>query len=228
MRIVVAGPRAEIYVNDMEKPLLFVPEQKREIQEGKLGLSAFFAPAHFSNFRFASGETPPLSGRADPVETPAGAVTAWAVSDAFDEASLASAELLGEEHTTRSWSALSTEASALANLARVQRRTREKNTVFARVRIRSDEEQQARLRFGFSDRMRLYLNGRLLYRGDNSYRSRDYRYLGTIGFFDEVALPLRGGDNELWLAVSEDFGGWGVQATLEASKPHSVSAPVFD
>jgi hypothetical protein len=51
-----------------------------------------------------------------------------------------------------------------------------------------------------------------LYRGDDSYRSRDYRFLGSIGWFDTVYLPLHAGQNELVLAISESFGGWGVQA----------------
>ena len=54
-----------------------------------------------------------------------------------------------------------------------------------------------------------------MYGGSNLYRSRDYRYLGTIGYFDELYLPLQRGKNELWLAVSEDFGGWGIQAMFE-------------
>lgn len=43
--------------------------------------------------------------------------------------------------------------------------------------------------FGCSDRAKVYLNGRLLYAGDNGYASRDYRHLGTqrppeaTGFF---------------------------------------------
>jgi hypothetical protein len=32
--------------------------------------------------------------------------------------------------------------------------------------------------------------------------------------FDELILPLKRGDNELWFAVSEDFGGWAVTAAL--------------
>ncbi|MCH8059016.1 MAG: hypothetical protein IIA11_01020 [Proteobacteria bacterium] len=49
----------------------------------------------------------------------------------------------------------------------------------------------------------------LLYsKGNNAYQSRDYRYLGTIGLFDAIMLPLAVGDNELWIAVSEAFGGW--------------------
>ncbi len=58
----------------------------------------------------------------------------------------------------------------------------------------------------------MYLNGRALYRGDDTYRSRDYRFLGSIGYYDTLYLPLAEEDNELVAAVSEDFGGWGVQA----------------
>jgi hypothetical protein len=50
--------------------------------------------------------------------------------------------------------------------------------------------------------------------GDDTYRSRDYRFLGSIGWYDTLFLPLISGDNDLVVAVSEDFGGWGVQARL--------------
>ena len=45
--------------------------------------------------------------------------------------------------------------------------------------------------------------------------SRDYRFLGTIGYFDAVYLQLKKGRNDLWIAVSENFGGWGIKAKLE-------------
>ena len=38
---------------------------------------------------------------------------------------------------------------------------------------------------------------------------------GTIGLFDKIYLPLREGDNEVWFAVSERFGGWGIQAEFD-------------
>ena len=37
----------------------------------------------------------------------------------------------------------------------------------------------------------VYLNGVALYRGDDTYRSRDYRFLGSIGWHDTVYLPLQ-------------------------------------
>jgi hypothetical protein len=115
----------------------------------------------------------------------------------------------------RKWTVLETEATGLANLSRVNPLTREANTVFARVTVVSDRAQPKTLAVGYSDRLRLFLNGKLLYTGNNGYRTRDYRYLGTIGYFDAITLPLRKGENELWLAVSESFGGWGVQAALD-------------
>jgi hypothetical protein len=53
--------------------------------------------------------------------------------------------------------------------------------------------QSKRLDFGFSDRVRVYLNGNLLFSADDSYRSRDYRFLGSIGWFDSLWLPLAAG-----------------------------------
>jgi hypothetical protein len=44
--------------------------------------------------------------------------------------------------------------------------------------------------------------------------SRDRSFLGTVGLFDELILPLKRGDNELQFAVSEGFGGWAVVAQL--------------
>ena len=84
--------------------------------------------------------------------------------------------------------------------------------MLARVVVHADRARHVPLELGFSDRAVVHLNGMPLYRGDDSYRSRDYRFLGSIGWFDTVYLPLQAGQNELVLAISESFGGWGVQA----------------
>ena len=77
------------------------------------------------------------------------------------------------------------------------------------------------LDLGFSDRARVYFDGRLLFRGDDPYRSRDYRFLGSIGWWDALWLPLEAGPNELVVAVTEEFGGWGVQARF--AEPHGLA-----
>ena len=81
--------------------------------------------------------------------------------------------------------------------------------------IESGKDQVKALSFGFSDYVIVYLNDKALYMGQDAFLSRDYRYLGTIGFFDQPFLPLKKGTNELWFVIAEDFGGWGMKAKLE-------------
>jgi len=218
VKILFAGPHAEIYIDDMEKPVLFIDELKRPVTPGGVGVSASnFAPAWFSNFSFTETDSPSIQGRPNPPEpAPDGVISSWQVSDVFPESALDGRYVLEPgDLAERRWTRLDTERSGLANLARVQGINVRKNTAFARKVLVSDRERIARLDFGFSDRVRVYLNGRLLYRGDDTYLSRDYRFLGSIGYFDALYLPLKPGENELLLAVSEDLGGWGVQAKLE-------------
>ena len=100
------------------------------------------------------------------------------------------------------------------NLARVQGIRDGRNTALARTTIHAEHARTRLLELGFSDRAVVYLNGVALYRGDDTYRSRDYRFLGSIGWYDSLHVPLVEGENELVVAVSEDLGGWGVQARL--------------
>jgi hypothetical protein len=220
VKILFAGARAEICIGDMETPVLSIDELKRPVAPGGVGVSASnFAPAWFSNVSFGELDASRLRGQPSPPETALdGVIPSWQVSDAFPESALdGKYRLEPGDLAERRWTRLETERSGLANLARVQGIHLLKNTVFARRVIVSEREQIKRLDVGFSDRVRVYLNGRLLFRGDDSYQSRDYRFLGSIGYFDALYLPLSQGKNELLLAVSEDAvqGGWGVQAKLE-------------
>ena len=204
MRIVFAGGRAEITVGDA--PAIVVP-LKRPLAAGSVGLlGGTFAGAHFSRFSVEAIE-PDAAALApvDPGPRAPGVIGAWDVSDPVADGG--PLDLAG-----RSWTRLESEPSGLTDLARVNGLEDGRDTAFARAVIHSAAAVSRRLEFGFSDRVRVYLNGRLLFAADDSYRSRDYRFLGSIGWWDALQLPLEAGRNELVLAVSEDFGGWGVQA----------------
>ncbi|MFQ5527919.1 MAG: serine hydrolase [Thermoanaerobaculia bacterium] len=227
IRVVVSGRQAEVYINDMRRPALFIREQKRAVRAGRIGLNAFSAPAHFSAFRFHAGEPPAFRSLPPPPrQAVEGTIMTWEVGATFDWATLRDEiELPAQMAQAQSWRKLSSESSGLANLSQVVARGEGKNAVFARVTIDSLRAQTVGMRFGYSDLVRVYLNGQAIYAGDNRYRSRDYRYLGTIGFFDEVFLALRPGENQLWFAVAEDFGGWGLQAILDSAEGITVRPP---
>jgi hypothetical protein len=144
-----------------------------------------------------------------------GIVPAWSVSDAFAALDPAPAELPAAAFDGRRWTRLESEPTGLVNLAKVSGVADGADTVWARAIIRSDRARVVAMPFGFSDRAVVYCNGRASFRGDDTYRSRDYRFLGSIGWYDTVYLPLEAGDNGLAIAVSESFGGWGVQARFD-------------
>jgi hypothetical protein len=138
-----------------------------------------------------------------------GTVPAWMVSNIVREGVPPAA--------ARTWTYLESEPTGLANLARVHPLGTTLNTVFARATLVARTAGTRALDLGFSDRAVVYLNGQPIFAGRDDYRSRDYRFLGSIGYWDTLFLPLVEGNNELIVAVSESFGGWGLMARLHDS-----------
>ena len=215
VKIVFAGSQAEIYI-DSADPVIHVRDLKRDVAAGAIGLmSANFGDAHFSNFRYTVLADAYAFAQPPQVERVPGMIASWQISDAVSSATIdARSRLDSDWLAARSWSTAAAEASGIVNLSAHAARDAANDTVLARLVLEADAAGTRELQFGYSDRAAVYLNGRLLYRGDNTYMSRDYRYLGTIGLFDSIALPLEPGENELIIAVSESFGGWGLMGRL--------------
>ena len=214
LRVAFAGGRAEVYVGDMTQPVMPIGELLRPVEAGRVGILAGGPGLHVSRFAYSAG---PIRLRTRPRRRPAveGVIPTWWVSGALREDALPADRLTAGHLANRTWTRMESEPSGLVNLARVAGIRGKRNTVFARTTIRASREHVRPMTLGFSDRAVVYLNGRALFRGDDTYRSRDYRFLGTIGWYDTIHLPLVRGDNELVVAVSETFGGWGVQGRFE-------------
>jgi hypothetical protein len=219
IRVAFCGTRAEVYVADLEDPALVIRELKRPVEQGRVGIVAGGIgdgpEIHLAEFGYedAVALRAPEPALPVPVE---GVVASWLVSDPFPESALAGSipSLDASLIAARTWSTLAAEPTGLADLARLNGIRDGRNTVFARTELRAEQAGTRTLELGFSDRAVVFLNGRALFRGDDSYRSRDYRFLGSIGYFDTLFLPLEQGTNDLVVAVSEDFGGWAVQAKV--------------
>ena len=207
VRVAFAGDRAEVSL-DGERVLL--TRLRRPRAPGGVGVLVGGDGLLLGGFSHDAA-TPSLDEppALEPVD---GIVPAWLVSDPFAEDELPQPEL-GDALAGRTWTRLETEPTGLADLSRVHGLERG-NTVFARATIEAARSGVHRLELGFSDRAVVYLGGRALFAGSDAYRSRDYRFLGSIGWHDALYLPLDAGANELVVAVSEDFGGWGIQARL--------------
>jgi len=210
IRVAFAGAAAEVSIDG--GPVLGCA-LRRSPAAGRIGVQVGAEELWVAGLEYA--ETRPRVSAPAPVEPTPGAVRTWLVSDPFPASALDPVRLdLGG----RTWARFEAEPDGLLDLARANPRRGDRDTVFARAVIRSEHAGVRALELGFSDRALVYLGGRALFRGDDAYRSRDYRFLGSIGWYDTLYVPLEAGDNELVVAVSEDFGGWGVQARFpEAS-----------
>ncbi|WP_346854372.1 hypothetical protein [uncultured Draconibacterium sp.] len=89
------------------------------------------------------------------------------------------------------------------------------NAVLLKINIESETDRIKMMNFGFSDVAKIFVNGKAVWQGNDVYRSRDYRFLGTMGYFDSVYLDLKSGKNEVVVMVAENFGGWGFKARFE-------------
>ncbi|KYG82794.1 hypothetical protein AWN68_13475 [Roseivirga echinicomitans] len=218
IKLVIAERAAEVYINDMSTPLYYIPELKRVPKSGGLGFSGS-GPSAFriADLKVTKQSNPVLKSKAIAVEPlEKGVISSWSVSTTFEEATLEKpVDLSADMKKGLKWNKVDAESRGYANLARVAIANGQNNTVFAKVTIESDKDQIKKLSYGFSDRVRVYLNDQLLVGGHDEFTSRDYRFLGTMGYYDDVYLRLKKGDNELWMAVSENFGGWGIMGRFD-------------
>ena len=220
LRVAFADSVAEVRIND---DVVLVSDLRRPPASGRIGLLVGGEALLCSELSYDL-KRPLLSAVPRERREPGAAVLQWMISDPFAEKSLPGPLLEAAFVSQRVWTALRAEPSGLVDLARAGGLADGRNTVLARVTLRSDREQRVQLELGFSDRATVFLNGAAIFRGDDAYRSRDYRFLGSIGWFDTLYLPLDEGDNEVVVAVSEDFGGWGLQARLREATGVSVIA----
>lgn len=215
IKIVVSGSKADIYFDDMENAILKVKELKHGVSSGTLGLGGGFGAVYFANFQYTLTDGPTSAEPLEPT-TDETFVTTWEISDTVTDDFLDNSLHMKKDITSSfKWKEGLSEASGLLNLAKYSRRLDGKNTVIAKVEIEAQRSVTKVLHFGFSDRVVVFVNGQPIFAGNDQFVSRDYRFLGTIGFYDSVFLPLKKGENEVWFVVSENFGGWGVQAKFD-------------
>jgi hypothetical protein len=121
-----------------------------------------------------------------------------------------------DAESIKSWKRIEVEENGLVNLNRQFAAVRGARTAFLRTTINSTEARSARLDLGYSDEVRVFLNGQPVYQANNGFESRHPEYMGFVKpGFESVYLPLRPGPNELVIALTDDQRfGWGLTARL--------------
>jgi hypothetical protein len=211
IRVEAAGDRARVFVGDEKTPSLVINRLGHGTSRGTLGLyGRRDGSAYFSNFSYGSDDALEF-GPAPYEDTPPGLITSWEISQPFQLSVIEpGSHPDSQDLPPIEWQQATPEASGLVNLARYTGRTgRQPDCIYARATLESDAGGAREYLFGYSDYIEIYLNGDILFSGNSAYQKRDPSFLGIVGLFDAIHLPLKQGENELVFMVAESFGGWG-------------------
>jgi len=230
IRIELYPTSADVFINGARS--LRIPELKSSSTHGFLavdsaaGAGNTTGQVYYANFRYRSGPNarPDDMPVAPAVELP-GLIRRWQVSEALgdDDAGRRAAAM---DWAGPRWTLLNVERHGVANLARAATRAGPKRFAIARFDVAAEQAATKMLRLGYSDIARVYVNGALLFRGDNSQYSRDPGFLGIVGLHETLAVPLRAGRNEIAFVVEENSGGWAAEAQF--ADPGGLTSSAFE
>jgi len=206
LRLEISGDRARVLLDG--ETVLDVANLRHGARSGGVGLiGPADGSAVFSDFRWAETDAIDL-GQATPVLDPPGVLSTWQLSDPIAFADLDPTRLPDLE--AFQWTDVESEPSGLVDIARyVAPGVPGPPTIIARTTLHAAEARTMALQLGYSDRVTVFLDGTPVFRAVSDYRSRDSGFLGVVGAFDTLYLPLSKGDHELALQLTETFGGWG-------------------
>ena len=226
LRLEVTGAQAKLYVKDMDKPALVMNDLKSGVQKGQVALYVLTGATYFSNFEVRT--TPDAAWERHLPAMPAGTLTKWSLSPAYDAlARNLELPLSPSESAAIQWQDVEAEPPGFVVVYRYRETPHPRVTfqgdfskrlepqpgmkvVYARTNIDSDRDQVKKLFIGYSDDVSVFLNGKILWRGRSAQGFRDPGFLGIVNpENDAIYLSLKKGSNELVLAVSELGGGWG-------------------
>ncbi len=226
LRLEVTGAQANLFVKNMDKPALVIDDLKSGRQKGQIAFYDLIGETYISNFEIKTLPETVWQHHLPPFLP--GAITRWSLSPSYDALTHNMEHALSPaESDTIHWQNVEAEPPGFVTIYRYRIAPHIKVTfaddfskrldpqpgmkvIFAKTDIKSDSDKVKKLYIGYSDDVSVLLNGKILFRGRSAQNFRDPGFLGIVNAEDDaVYLPLRKGNNELMLVLSELGGGWG-------------------
>ncbi len=218
LKMVVSGHQMRVYVNDMNRPTLHILKLEGNSTEGMLALDGGMV---VSNMLVKPDIIDDLPGIIAPDLTDHDAqyLRNWSLTKPTDLPAgneVTPANLPKPETFTET---IEAERKGMINLTRKFGGNNTRKVVWLKAKIKVAEYQKNVMQLGFSDDVWVFLNNQMVYLDKNNYLQPPMRKYpeGRISIQNaKVNLNLKQGDNELLIAVANDFYGWGIIARLES------------
>jgi hypothetical protein len=118
------------------------------------------------------------------------------------------------------WKTIGTERNALVNISREYGQPlppSKRAVAWLKTTIASDKKQTKKVEIGWTRQVWVFLNGKLVYTDKNLFESdNDRKFPDGRCSLDNgtVTLELEPGDNEIAVALANNFFGWGLMLRL--------------
>ncbi len=211
VKMEISGTQVRVFLNNSETPAIEIDDLKRESQKGRIEVGG---PgnrlAHFANFTYRVDNNLVFKSRKK-YKLPYGILDDWKVSQPVKYYDIEPYEYPESDKLNKvDWIDTECEHTGLVNVAWYG--TRPSNiphALYAKTTIHSDKDEIRRIDFGYSDIATVFLNGVQVFTGRSDFRRRDPSFLGIIGLYDSIFMPLKKGENEIFITLMDVFGGWG-------------------
>ena len=227
VKLVISGKRMNIYVNGAAQPTLKISRLEGDTNQGGLMLSG---PGFFADFTVQPDEVEGLPADPEPDETASDDryMRHWQLS-AFSKLAENQAPVYADLlDASAKWVPLEAERGGLIDVSRVYGLPLprgQRALVWLKTTIHSSSAQQKHASFGWLREAFVFVNGQLLYADKNLYQPPAARK-GPDGRLSlengSLMLPLKAGDNELAVALVDNFYGWGIKLRLDDVKDVSL------
>jgi hypothetical protein len=216
VKLVVSGKQMRAYVNDMSVPALEIPMLEGNTSSGTL---AFDGQVAIANLIVKPGETEGLNPEPgiDPVANDTRYLRKWQVSEPIITEKGIDFRNSYYPGDSANWQDITAERRGLINLSRKFGQINGRRIVWLKTTIHSDKDQDKTLRLGFSEEVWMLINKKPLYVDKNLYNTPMQKQPGGRCSIDNasITVPLKEGDNELLVGVSNFFYGWGIVARFD-------------
>lgn len=227
VKLVISGHQMKVYVNDMTKVALHVPNLEGLSRSGSISLEGNVI---YANFVIRPGKVEGLSpeGGYDRTQYDPRYLRNWQVTEPVDfpygrevirKLPPYSDFVTDIPDSTVKWTPIVAGNRALVNISDRIGMTKfgERKLAWLKTTISSDTTQLRHLDLGFSDEVWVFINGRLLYTGKNIFGTPGAKEPNARCTIENTSfqLPLMKGKNEILIALANDFYGGGIIARVD-------------
>ncbi|MBP6794205.1 MAG: hypothetical protein KA143_04080 [Saprospiraceae bacterium] len=217
LKLIINGSQMQVFLNDMNKPALHIPKLEGR---GNGTSIAFDGGMLVSNLFIKPNivEDLPAFAAPDLTEHDANYIRLWQHTSVSDLSIGNEVYTLNLPKAEAYVETIAAETYGLINLSRKFGNNQSRKVIYLKAKIKSEQQQKINMQLGFSDEVWVFLNNQMIFVDKNLFLQAPMRKYpdGRISTLNsKMSLPLKAGENELVIAVANDFYGWGIIARLE-------------